>query len=270
MGLVRAFAVFLGAGLLAACTTTTVTNSSGEVVAKGPDRTVAGTGAADARTRARARVDLAAGYYRTGQMAVALEEARRATTIDPTFAEAYGLLGLIYMDMDDRREADENFQRALRLDPASSELANNYGWYLCQTGREADALPYFERAIRDPLYPTPARAAQNAGACLMKRRDFAGAERYLRRAFELDAANAGTKFLLSRTYLATQQVDRATFYYNLLAKSVESTPETLWLGVRIARANGDLRTESQLARELRERFPRSPEVAALARGDFNE
>ena len=68
----------------------------------------------------------------------------------------------------------------------------------------------------------------------------------------------------------TGQVDRATFYYNLLARSVESTPETLWLGLRIARANGDLRTESQLANELRERFPRSPEVAALARGDFND
>jgi type IV pilus assembly protein PilF len=105
---------------------------------------------------------------------------------------------------------------------------------------------------------------------LLRLKDFAGAERYLRRSFELDASNAGTKYLLSRTYLATGQVDRATFYYNLLAKSVESTPETLWLGVRVARANGDLRTESQLARELRERFPRSPEVAALAKGEFNE
>lgn len=270
MKLARSLAAALCTGVLAACTTTTVTNSSGDVVSKGPERAVASAVTADARTRARARVDLAAGYYRTGQMAVALEEARRATAIDPNYAEAYGLLGLIYMDMDDRREAEDNFQRALRLDPASSELANNYGWFLCQGGRETDALPYFERALRDPLYATPARAAQNAGACLMKRRDFAGAERYLRRSFELDASNAGTKFLLSRAYLATQQVDRATFYYNLLAKSVESTPETLWLGVRIARANGDLRTESQLARELRERFPRSPEVAALARGDFDE
>jgi hypothetical protein len=31
-----------------------------------------------------------------------------------------------------------------------------------------------------------------------------------------------------------------------------------------------LRTESQLANELRDRFPRSPEVSALARGEFNE
>ena len=101
-------------------------------------------------------------------------------------------------------------------------------------------------------------------------KDHAGAERYLLRSFELDASSAATKYLLARTYLATGQIDRATFYYNLLARAVESTPETLWLGLRIARANGDLRTETQLANELRERFPRSPEVSALARGDFND
>lgn len=270
MNLVRSIGSALGAVALAACTTTTVTKSSGEVIAKGSERTVAGTGVADARTRARARVDLAAGYYREGQTAIALEEARRATTIDPNFADAYGLLGLIYLEMNERREAEDNFQRALRLDPTSAELANNYAWFLCQTGREREALGYFERALNDPLYSTPSRAAQNAGSCLLKLKDYQSAERYLRRSFELDASNALTKYLLSRTYLATGQVDRATFYYNLLAKSVESTPETVWLGVRVARANGDLRMETQLSRELRERFPRSPEAAALARGDFNE
>lgn len=270
MKLARSLGWVLCIGALSSCTTTTVTNSSGDVVTKGPERTVARSGEADARTRARARTDLAAGYFRTGQIAIALEEARRATAIDPGFADAYGLLGLIYMDMNERREAEENFQRALRLDPASSELANNYGWFLCQTGRERESVEYFDRALRDPLYTTPGRAAQNAGSCLLKLKDYQAAERYLRRAFELDASNAATKYQLSRTYLALGQVDRATFYYNLLARSVESSPETLWLGLRIARANGDLRTESQLANELRERFPRSPEVSALARGDFNE
>ena len=93
---------------------------------------------------------------------------RRAarSPIDPGFADAYGLLGLIYMDMNERGDAEENFQKALRLDPAGSELANNYGWFLCQTGRERESIQYFDRALRDPLYTTPARAGQNAGSCL--------------------------------------------------------------------------------------------------------
>lgn len=252
-----------------ACTTTTTTTVSNDGVSKTTTdrpRVVEG----DPRTRAQARTDLAAGYYRNGQLAVALEEAKRAVTIDASYAETYGLLGLIYMDMNEQRDAEENFQRALKLDAANSELNNNYGYFLCNLGRERESIEYFNRAIRDPLYRTPARANQNAGACLMRVKDYEGAERYLRRSFELDAGTAVPKFLLSRLYLATGQTEKATFYYNVLAKSVESSAESLWLGLRVARANADLRTETQLANELRQRFPRSPETAALARGDFDE
>jgi type IV pilus assembly protein PilF len=255
--------------LSAACTTTTTTVSSDGVSKVTNERSTKVT-EVDLRHRARARTDLAAGYYRNGQLAVALDEARRAAAIDPNYAEVYGLLGLIYMDMREQRDAEDNFQRALKLDPANSELNNNYGYFLCNTGRERESIEYFNQAIRDPLYRTPARANQNAGACLMRIKDYAGAERYLRRSFELDAGMAVPKFLLSQLYLATNQVDKATFYYNVLAKSIESSAESLWLGLRVARANADLRTETQLANELKQRFPQSPEAAALARGDFDE
>ncbi|MDQ3188891.1 MAG: type IV pilus biogenesis/stability protein PilW [Pseudomonadota bacterium] len=267
---VSAPAYLLVALLASACTTTTTTTVSNEGVSKVTHDRTTRVQEADVRTRARARTDLAAGYYRNGQLAVALEEARRAAAIDATYADVYGLLGLIYMDMKVQPDAEANFQRALKLDPDNSELNNNYGFFLCNTGRVRESMEYFNRAIRDPLYATPARANQNAGSCLMRIKDYEGAERYLRRSFELDAGLAVPKFLLSRMYLATGQVDKATFYYNVLAKSVESSAESLWLGLRVARANADLRTESQLANELRQRFPQSPEAAALARNEFDE
>lgn len=256
--------------LSAACTTTTTTTVSNDGSSKITTERSTKVTEGDLRNRARARTDLAAGYYRNGQLAVALNEARRAAALDASYAEAHGLLGLIYMDMKEPRDADESFQRALKLDANNSELNNNYGYFLCNTGRERESIEYFNQAIRDPLYRTPARANENAGACLMKIKDYAGAERYLRRSFELDAGMAVPKFLLSRLYLATNQVEKATFYYNLLAKSIESSAESLWLGLRVARANADLRTETQLANELKQRFPQSPEAAALARGDFDD
>jgi type IV pilus assembly protein PilF len=265
-----ALAVLMAGTLAAGCTTTTVTTSGGEVLSASRAAQATRPTEASGSARARSRADLAAGYYRNGQLAIALEEAQRATAMDPNFGEAYGLLGLIYMDMGDRRAAEENFQRALKLEASNPQLNNNYGWFLCQTERERESIEYFSRALRDPLYPTPAKANQNAGACLMRVKDYKAAEVYLRRSFELDASSPLTKYYLSRTYLAGGEIDRAAFYYNLLAKSVDSSAETLWLGLRIARANGDLRTETQLARELRERFPRSAEAAALARGAFDD
>jgi type IV pilus assembly protein PilF len=106
--------------------------------------------------------------------------------------------------------------------------------------------------------------------CLARAKNYAAAEPYLRRAFELDAANATVKYELANLYLATNQTDRAAFYYGLLTRTVDASAETLWLGIKVARAQGDLRTESRLAAELRSRFPSSREAGLLARGAFDE
>ncbi len=269
MSAVRSLALWLSVVGLAACTTTTTTTTGGELVST-TSRPGDKSSDAEIRKRARARTDLAAGYLRNGQYAVALEETRRAVSIDPGFADAYGMLGLIYMGLGERAQAEENFQRSLKLEPTSPDLNNNYGWYLCQTGREPEAMAYFQRALADPLYSTPEKANQNAGICYLQIKDYPSAERYLRRAFEIDASNASTKYELARLYLATGKIDRAEFYYGLLTKSVEPSATSIWLGLRLARAQGNLRSESQYASELRQRYPSSPEAALLARGAFDE
>jgi type IV pilus assembly protein PilF len=261
--ILAASAAALGALGLAGCQTTTTVNGV----------TVASTTSAndvEARKRAQSRLALATGYYQQRQYPVAIEETRRVLQIDPGNAGAYGLLGLIYMELDDRREAEANLTRALKLEPDNPEWLNNYGWFLCRGGREKESIEYFDRAAQNKLYATPALALQNAGVCLMRVRDMKGAEQYLRRSFELDAGNPVVKFNLSRVYLAERQLERAQFYFGLLDGTVDASPETLWLGLRIARARGDGRTERQLGDELLRRFPSSVEAASLRRGAFSD
>jgi type IV pilus assembly protein PilF len=225
---------------------------------------------ADPRKRAEVRTELASTYYRDGRLAVALEEAQRAVQVDSRYAPAHGLLGLIYMEVGDRREAEASFGRALRLEPDNSEILNNYGWFLCQTGRERESVEYFQRAAGNRLYATPGLAMRNAGVCLLKVNDLDGAERALRRALEFDAADSVTKYELARLYLRRNQPDRAGFYYGLLDPASRASAPGLWLGLRIARAHGDLRRERELAGQLSERYPDSAEVAKLRRGAFDE
>jgi len=255
--------------MAAGCTTTTVTSSSGEIISTTGSGSAANS-QANAKARGRARVDLAAGYFRNGQMSIALEEAKRAVQIDPALAEGYGLLGLIYTELDNRSEANANFQRALQLDPDNPDINNNYGWVLCRSGREQEAMSYFQRALRDPLYATPSRANLNAGMCMMRVKNYSAAEPYLLRAFELDASNPEAKSELVRLYLATGQTDRAAFYYSVLSRTTEENAETLWLGVKLARAQANLRAETRMASELKARFPGSKEAGLLARGAFDE
>jgi type IV pilus assembly protein PilF len=260
-------AVALGAWLATGCMTTTEINGQQVAVSQGtsPPPTEA-----EARKRATIRLQLAATYYQKGQFAVATEEAQRALKIDPAYGEAYGLMGLINMDLGRPGDAESSFQKALQLDGSNPEILNNYGWFLCHSGRERESIDYFRRAADSKLYETPAMAMQNAGLCMLRVKDTKEAEGFFKRSFELDASNPVTKFQLARLYLSTRQFDRAKFYYGLLPRGLDANADVLWLGLRIAHAEGDVRTAQQLANDLRRRFPDSREADALRREAFDE
>jgi len=253
--------------LIAACTTTTEVKGGQVTTIEGAPKPPT---EADVRKRAAIRLQLAATYYQKGQFSVAMEEVQRALQLDPSYADAYGLRGLISMDMGRQSEAESNFQRALQLEGDNPEILNNYGWFLCHTGRERQSIDYFRRAADSKLYTTPAMSMQNAGLCMLRLHDTKGAEEFLKRSFELDASNPVTKFQLARLYLSNRDLEKAKFYYGLLPRGQDANVDVVWLGLRIAHAEGDTRTEQQLAGDLRRRFPDSREAAALRREAFDD
>jgi type IV pilus assembly protein PilF len=257
--------VVTAAAALGGCTSTTTVTTTSDTA-----RTSGASAEGDPHRRAEVRLQLAGGYYQKGQLDVALKEATQAIRLEPNLAPAYGLLGLIYMDLQQNREAENSFQHALELNPKDPESNNNYGWFLCRTGREREAMAYFDKAASNRLYATPAMALENAGICLKQIGDNAKAEKYLMKAFEADASSPVAKFQLAQLYLQTNRLDRAEFYYELLAKGVDPNAQTLWLGTKIAHARADLRTERRLSGELRTRFPSAPETGLLNREAFNE
>lgn len=224
----------------------------------------------ESRRRARIRLELAAGYYQQGNYGVALEELRQSLAIDPDYAQAHGMLGLVYMDMGDRARADESFQRALRLAPDDSELRNNFGWYLCQSGRERESIEHFERALRNPLYQTPARPMHNAGICLLRLGDDATAETWFQRAFQADPGNPVAMYHLAALYLKRGDVTRAQFHSRRLLAAFDPSAQVLWLALRVERLAGNRDTEESLATQLRRRYPSSPEAALLAAGRYGD
>jgi type IV pilus assembly protein PilF len=224
----------------------------------------------ETRRRARIRLELAANHYQQRNFPLALQEADQAVRIDPGFAAGYGMLGLVYMSIGDRAKADESFNRAVTMDPNDAELNNNYGWYLCQTGRQQESLAYFNKALEDRLYATPAKPLHNAGICAQQIGDEAAAENYFLRAFQVDPANAVAMYNLGELYLRKRNLERAKFYSERLLNTYQPTAETVWLALRVARAGGNQDYTSQLASQLRERFPGSREEVLLQRGAFGE
>lgn len=223
----------------------------------------------DARTRAKAHTDLAAAYYELGNLGVAMEEARIALAADPSYPPAYNVQGLVNMELKDEAGADASFQRGLKLAPQDPDLNHNYGWFLCQTGREQQSIQWFMNAIKNPLYPTPAKSYAAMGRCLQKRNPAESAQ-YLERALRMDPNTVQAMMpyaeVLYRRGQLTQAKELVTRYNKLLP---DPTAESLWLGVRIERKLGDRAAETSLATQLRRRYSNSAEYQSLLRGDFD-
>jgi type IV pilus assembly protein PilF len=220
--------------------------------------------------RARIRLQLAIGYYEQRQYPVALDEIKQALLADPNFADAYTVRALVYMDMGENKLADENFQQAMRLTPNNPELSNNYGWFLCQNGRPKDAIEYFDSALKNQSYQSPAKALNNAGVCSLKLKDSTAAERYFVKAFQQDPGNPSVNANLAKIYYDRRDYERARFYINRVVKAEVMAADVLWLAIKIEHKLGDRVTETSLATQLRRRHPNSPEFAAYQRGAFDE
>ncbi len=214
---------------------------------------------ADLTRRASIRTELAANYFQQGNFQVAIAEANEAVRVVPSYAPAYGMLGLIYMTLKENDKADVNFQKASSLAPNDPEISVNHGWFLCQTGRERESIEFFLRATKDALYRTPATPYQNAGVCSLRLSKDGDAEDYFKKALAIDGNNVVSLFNLAEVYLRRKDLLRAKAYSDQLLEGYAPTAQTLWLAIRIAKRAGDTEQFNNLATQLRRRFQDSSE-----------
>jgi type IV pilus assembly protein PilF len=223
----------------------------------------------DPRNRARLHTELASLYFSNGNMAVALEELRAAAAADSNYAPVHGMFGLVYMSLNENSRAEESFERALRLSPNDADINHNYGWFLCQTGREPASIKYFLHAIRNPLYPAPWRSYSAAGQCTLKVNQVKDAEVFFERALKLEPDEPGSLLQLGQIRYRQGNVGEARKLVARHNKLVNPSAESLWLALRIERRLGERLQEQAYANQLRRRYPASAEYQALQRGLYD-
>lgn len=230
----------------------------------------AGSGATDERARNSAKIhtELAASYFERGQYSVALQELGAAMQADDEYAPAYNVRGLVRMKLREDEQAEKDFRRALKLDPGSASVLNNYGWFLCQRGHPKESIAKFLDALQDPLYNTPDVAYANAGVCAIKAGDLIAAESYLERALILHPGMQEAQMGLAELNYAKGDYAMAKVHLMRFMQVYEAlTPEHLWLSVRIERKVGDRNAAASYALQLRKRFPDSREAQLLQAGE---
>ena len=217
----------------------------------------------DKQTAAQTHTQLAMAYMGQNHLKEAEVALRKALNFDDTYIPAHTLLAVLDWRIDHLADADKEFRAAIALDPSNGDTNNNYGKFLCAQSKQQEAMQYFKRALADPFYKTPALANSNAGECLLKNGDYAGAASYLHKALELDA-NFGDA-LLAMAELDYRKGDafQARGYLQRFESAGQATPESLLLGYRIATRLGDKDTAANYSNRLQDQFPNSTQAQSL-------
>ena len=173
---------------LAGCVTTrTDSNSLGKNMPQASKAT-------QAEDAARIHTELGQRYMANGDLQTALEKLTKALRFDPNYAPAHTVAAVLYERINNLPEAELHYRKAVALEPTKGAPNNNLGMFLCQTGKGAEALQYFRKAVADPFYQTPDMALTNAGVCRLRGNDIAGAEANFRDAIARNPNNAEALF----------------------------------------------------------------------------
>jgi len=126
------------------------------------------TGGVKSQKASEYNSELGIRYLQQGRLKLADEKLRKALAQNPNSAQTNHYFALLQQRLGLNDQADSHFQKAIRITPKDPELRNNYGSFLCKTGRPKAAVAQFLDAVKNPLYSTPEFAYTNAGICLRK------------------------------------------------------------------------------------------------------
>lgn len=192
---------------------------------------------------------------REGRAAEAEAEGRKAVAADGRSELAHTLLALALDRQGRRADAGRHYARAAELAPGSGAALNNYGSWLCLNGRAAEAMGWFDRALADRRYDSPASALANAGACAVEGGQPERAERDLRAAIGLDPVNAVALEALARHLYAQGEYFEARAFSQRRLDAAPASPAALVIASQIEDKLGDKAAAARYVQRLRSEFP---------------
>ncbi len=209
-----------------------------------------------------ARFVVAQAAATAGNEALALAEARAAAELKPDW-EAPVLFQAQLLQRKAPGEALDFLRDYLATHPKAKDARLHYGRLLAAAGRAAEAKAEFEQLARD--YPAQPEVALAVGLLSLQLKDLQTAETYLRRALDLNYADAdAVRFYLGQVAEQQKRPDQAIEWYGAVEKGNQHVPAQIRLASVLAK-QGKL---EQARERLKKATARSiPERVQLAQAE---
>jgi tetratricopeptide (TPR) repeat protein len=168
-------------------------------------------------------------FFQRGYFDQAEASFRLALRDDPSSAEALYGLGSVSLKQEKTGEARASFERALKLHASYPDTLpnawNNLGLLVTREGRTAEAIPYFQEALR--LSPDHVIALDNLGNAYRQRKQWDEARKVLERAVAVGPQDAEANYGLGMVFAQTGDSDRAYEYLQRALRFRPVYPEAL-------------------------------------------
>lgn len=218
--------------------------------------------------RAQAHVDLGKSYLQRGKLDVARETFEKALQVDPSSSEAYHGLGLVEAQQLDFSLARDYLKRAVQLDKKNSRAVSDYAVILCGMGSAKTGLNVLDKHVPEPTVASlSTRLAY--GRCYEADHEYARAEiayqGVLREEPDLQQAllsMAGLKYRAER-YLSASGFMQRYFYTSSMSA------DALLLASNIENELDNIEERDYYTRQLWTLYPNSKQ-ATKAREQFSQ
>jgi tetratricopeptide (TPR) repeat protein len=168
-------------------------------------------------------------FFQRGYFDQAEESFRLALSANPASAEALYGLGSVYLKKGNAAEARQSFERTIKLHASYPETLpnawNNLGLLATQEGHTAEAILYFQEALR--LSPDHLIALDNLGNAYRQQQQWEEARKVLERAVAVGPQDAEANYSLGMVFAQMDDSDRAYEYLQKALKIRPVYPEAL-------------------------------------------
>lgn len=145
-----------------------------------------------------------------GEFPQAIEDLRKALSLDRKNAIAHNHLGLAYFELGKKDLARQEVMKATEADPNYSDAYVNLGNFFAAEGKYTEARAEFKKALENLEYKTRHRALTNLAQLAIRENNYDEAKKFLYQSIQANPHYCMSHFLLGSIYMRENSTLRAS------------------------------------------------------------